>query len=301
MILIAMLSASLASPPAAAPLSQNSAQDASQPKPKEKKPKKHSLRWDPPDVDARVGSLASSPPCVLSQVLDQAGARMTEMIDNLQNFTASEKIEYQVFDDIGSLQDGGRDTFNYLVNFDATAKVSIQETRTPSNGTTASPASSQDKGLPEMALIFLPRLQRDYEMSCEGLGNWNGRSAWVIQFRQRADRPAETLLFSGRMNSMYEARLKGRAWIAADSGEVIHLDTSLMAAIPMMQVRSWALSIDYAPVQFHTQDVTIWLPQTVDAYCELEKNRSIVYHEFSNFQLFSVQTKQVIDKPKDPQ
>jgi hypothetical protein len=289
----------IANSPAASPKEIRAPQDAPAAKTKEKKTKRRPMVWAPPNVDAVVRGLANDPACRVSEVLERAGARVTDMVANLQNFTASEKIEYELLDNNGALQDSGDGTFDYLVAFDTTARLSVQETRTPSRDSYAFPASSEDKGLPEMALIFLPRLQRDYEMTCEGMAMYNGRAAWVVAFHQRADKPAETLSFSSPTNSIYQARLKGRAWIAEDSGEVMHLETSLMEAIPMMQVRDWTISIDYAPVKFHTQDVTIWLPQKVDGYCQLDTKRRIVYHDFSDFQLFSVQTKQVIDKPQN--
>ena len=300
LFIISLLHWTLASGPAAARLPQGGPQNSAQAKLADKKQKKRSLKWNPPNVDAKVPSLSAKPPCELSHVLEQAGARVTELIANLQNFTASERIEYQFLDNIGDLEDGGNGTFDYLVNLEQHPEgVVIQETRTPAKGAYAFAASSADRGLPEMALIFLPRLQADYAMNCEGAGEWAGQKAWVVHFQQRKDKPSETISFSGR-NILYPAQLKGRAWIAADSGGVLHLETSLMAGIPMADVRNWSLSIDYAPVQFHSQTVTIWLPQVVDAYGESEKGRAILYHDFSNFQLFSVQTQQVIEKPKIP-
>jgi hypothetical protein len=94
--------------------------------------------------------------------------------------------------------------------------------------------------------------------------------------------------------------LKGRAWIATDSGEVIHIETSLLGNIPATNIRNWYFSIDYAPVQFHAQNVRTWLPQAVEAYGDFDDRRTIVYHTFTNFMLFSIQTDQMIEKPKDP-
>jgi hypothetical protein len=53
------------------------------------------LRWDPPSIDGPVRGGDLSTPSALSSVLEQADARATEMVANLQNFTAQEKIEYQ--------------------------------------------------------------------------------------------------------------------------------------------------------------------------------------------------------------
>jgi hypothetical protein len=94
--------------------------------------------------------------------------------------------------------------------------------------------------------------------------------------------------------------LKGRAWIAADSGQVMHLETNMMHGLATIGLQGGAVSVDYAPVKFHTQDVEIWLPRSAIAYSDYGKHRMIFGHDFSAFQLFSVQTQQVIEKPKTP-
>ena len=73
-----------------------------------------------------------------------------------------------------------------------------------------------------------------------------------------------------------------------------------MEAVTNANVRQMYLSIEYAPVQFRTQNVRIWLPQSVDAYGDFGDHRAIIFHTFSNFLLFSVQTDQTAEKPKTP-
>ncbi len=91
--------------------------------------------------------------------------------------------------------------------------------------------------------------------------------------------------------------IKGRAWIAADSGQVMHLETSLVEGISMIELEENAISVDYAPVKFESQNVEIWLPQFAVAYTDYAKRRMIIEHTFSDFQLFSVQTQENIQKP----
>lgn len=267
----------------------------------QKKIKNRGMIWNPPDVDARLKSASGASECDLASILQTAGSRAEEMKDNLPNFTADERIQFQSLGRMGDLQDAGVGTFEYLVFFSTTASgTSVQETRTPAKGTSPFPASTQDIGLPELTMIFLPAIQTDYDMKCEGSVVWDGQRAWVVHFQQRADRPMRTLTFRDDKSS-YPAMLKGRAWLSAADGNVIHLETDLMQAIPMMGVKNWWLSLDYSPVQFHTQNVTFWLPQKVDAYSEFTDRRTIKYHNFSNFLLFSVQTRQDIQNPKQPQ
>jgi VWFA-related protein len=259
------------------------------------------LNWTPPLVDAPFRSGVSSTPCVLSDIREQAGSRASELYTSLQSFSAQEGIEYQASDHMGYLQDARTGNFDYVVIFQQTpAGTTVQESRHPKRGSRLLTAFTQDIGLPEMALMFLPEIQDDYEMSCEGTAEWNGQRTQVVHFVPRKDKPGRTLSFRDSKGKMYPARLKGRAWIAADSGEVMHMETSLMEEIPGTKVRHWYLSISYAPVQFHGQNVRMLLPQTVDAYCDFEDHRTIVYHTFTDFMLFSVETGQAIEKPKNP-
>jgi VWFA-related protein len=247
------------------------------------------LQWAPPLVDMPLGAGASSQTCMLDEILRQAGTRASELFTSLQSFSAQEDIEYQSTDHMGYLQDARIGTFDYLVLFQQTREgTSVQESRQPKRGSRLQPVFAQDVGLPEMALMFLPEIQTDYEITCEGSAEWNGQSTHVVRFVNRKNRQAHTLSFRDSKGVVYPAKLKGRAWIAVDSGEILHLESSLTDEMPKVRVRHWYLSIDYAPVQFHTQDVRMLLPQIVDAYCDFEDHRTIVYHAFSNFKLFSV-------------
>lgn len=267
--------------------------------PVQKKPKTRAIRWDPPNVDASVKSLNTAPPCVLADVLQNAGDRAREMRDNLPNFTADEHIEYQSISHSEDLQQYGDGTFQYLVELTPTAwGASARETRTPAHGTHLSPSGTRDRGLPEMALLFLPGLQGDYDMHCYGETKWDDQLAWAIHFQQRAGTVAHTYSYQDGSGGVYRARLKGRAWISADSGNVVHLETALVDAIPEVRVQNAWFSIEYGPVQFHSRNVRFWLPQTAEAYQQFTENRTITYHTFSNFMVFSVQTKQEVDKPK---
>src|SRR5580658_1880667 len=102
----------------------------------------------------------------------------------------------------------------------------------------------------------------------------------------------------------YPAKLKGRAWIAVDAGQVIHLETNLVEWIPAMHLKSEAISIDYGPVQFHSQPIALWLPLSAAVYSDFilaaapgssmatsdapQDRRYYAQYSFSDYQLFSV-------------
>src|SRR5579864_1385364 len=270
---------------------------AQEPKVAPTKIKDRRIQWDPPNLDEPLASVSSSPPCTISDVLRQVGARAQEMMANIPNFAANERIQYQARDQMGSVAEAQAGTFDYIAQFAPDGSGwTVQETRTPLKGTEAFPASAQDVGLPELALIFLPRYQPDFDMTCDGAAQWDGQAAWVIRFRQRPDKPSEILSVPGT-KPLYRMKLKGRAWLAADSGEVLHLDTGILEAIPSLRLRNWWLSINYGPVQFHSVNVRMWLPQTVDAYAQFDDYRTLISHTFADFMVFSVRAQQDIGKP----
>jgi hypothetical protein len=286
--LIATLLLPLPSPSQQSP-SQTPAPDA----------KKKGLVWDPPKIDSKLPASPDAPPCDLEVVLTQAAARATELIDNLQNFTAREHMDFRVFGagGFGDTRRGGSEAFDYTAIITKRgSSFSVSESRKAAQVAMEFPLENQDIGLPEMALIFFPALRPDFDMKCETATNWNGRAAWIVSFRQRKDRPNQTAAFSTGGHS-YSAPLRGRAWIAQDTGVVIHMNIALMHDIPAVNVREWYLSIDYAPVRFRSKDVTVWLPQSAQTWAAFDIDHVVVTHTFSDFFLFSVQTTQETSPP----
>jgi len=264
----------------------------------ERPAKRKNLSWNPPDVDAPLHALAALPPCDLPKVLKETGARAVELTTNLENFTAQEQIEYKRLDRIGFPEESDASLFDYVFAFEQRDGRHVsREYRTPAKGGHAFPTSGQDTGQVALALIFLPTLQTDYATTCEGLDKWNGQFAWVIHFQQRKDKPSRTIEFRTKEGT-YFPMLKGRAWISMENSQVLHLETNLMHSAPSADLQSGATSIDYAPVQIQSRKLELWLPQRVEAYWEISNRRIILYHTFSNFKLFTVETEENIQKPK---
>lgn len=282
--------------------------------PQEKEKKASRLRWDPPQVDARVPSLSATPPCSLPDVQKQSGQRARELVDHLQKFIAHDQVRYEQTGKLGMASppitgtlpvgSGERDAsgtakFDYVVDYENSGPLNFHEYRTRLAGADDGKLSAfLDRGLPVLALIFHPELQSDYEMRCEGSAQWNEHPAWVVHFRQLKGKLPRTLTMQ-TSTQVYPLSLKGRAWIAANSGQVMHIETSLVDGIMAIDLQQIAISVDYALIKSQSQNVEIWLPQSVVAYTEFTKRQIIVEHTFSDFQIFSVQTQETIQKPRE--
>ncbi len=275
------------------------------------------LRWNPPRADAPVASLSTTPACSLPDVLNQAGQRAEELVDHLQNFIAHEQIRYDSkfvpessngFVGTGKIRAGetsGGETlagkFDYVADIRTkSAQIQVHEFRKPLPGANNEYLRAiLDKGLPALALIFHPSLQSDYEMHCEGSVQWHSQTAWVVDFRQKRGMRPRTLAM-GTGTKAYQLMIKGRAWIAANSGQVMHLETNLVSPVPEIGLEEYAFSVDYAPVKFQSQNVEIWLPLSAVAYRHNTEQHMITEHTFSDFQLFSIQTQETIQQHSEP-
>lgn len=148
-----------------------------------------------------------------------------------------------------------------------------------------------------MALAFHPVFRGDFQMTCEGRGDWRGRPAWLVYFRQRTGVPGRVSAFvlNGRM---FRINLKGRAWIMADSFEIAHMETDLVQPTPEIQFTLQHISADYKPVHF-SAGRDLWLPASADLYFEFRKQRFHRRDTFSRYRLFAVSSTQVIDQPPE--
>lgn len=255
--------------------------------------------WIPPDVDKIVPLVEPGVACALPQVVAGVGRRMKDLVDNLQKFDATEHVEHFTVNADGSRGGLQTRTSDYLVTI-ALSHAGIfrlSEYRDGSLDASAFPAQIATMGLPGMALIFHPTQISDFNVTCEGLGQWDGHPAWQVHFAQRPDRPNRTLAYViGRDN--YPVPLKGRAWIDASTYQLLRLESELIKPIPQIALTQQYLAIDYGPVQFQSRKQQVWLPLDAEVYSERGQHRFYRRHTFTNFRLFEVDSAQEIQAPK---
>jgi hypothetical protein len=255
--------------------------------------------WTPPGIDKIVPNVEAGVACPLPQVVGGAGQRMKDLVDNLQKFDATEHVEHFNVDAAGSRGRSETRTFDYVVTiaFSDTGVFRLAEYRDGSLDPSVFPAQIATMGLPGMALIFHPSQVSDFDLTCEGLGQWYGRPAWQLHFAQRPDRPNRTLAYViGR--SYYPVPLKGRAWIDASTYQVLRLESELMKPVPEIALTQQYLAIDYGPVQFQTRKQQVWLPLDAEVYSERGQHRFYRRHTFSDFKVFEVDSTQKIQAPE---
>lgn len=258
-------------------------------------------RWAPADVDETVPPIAPGVRCLLPEVLQSAGERINELVTNLRQFTATEHVEHQKAGKAGNWHAPRTVSFNYLAELQEPlpGMLRMEEMRDGSASPAVFPDKLADLGLPAMVVVFHPYFVDQFSMSCEGLGDWRGQPAWQIHFKQRPDRPVRVRGWVVRGRE-FPIKLKGRAWVAADSFQVLHLEADLLEPVPEIRLVREHMTIDYQPVRFQQRDVELWLPQSAEVYMDFQEQYYRRRHSFSDFLLFSVDVSQKVVVPKEP-
>lgn len=256
--------------------------------------------WAPPDIDAERPFTVSGAGCSLPKVLKSAGRNATELATDLEKFSSREEYEAVEIKRDASLERPVSRTYSYMVFIEHPNSRIIHVNEFRDQGTTAEemPGELADMGAPGLVLAFHPLLQGDFAWSCEGLGKWQGKPAWIVRFEQRSDRSNRLLAFESSTGT-HSLPLKGRAWVSENGGQVMHLETDLVAPIPELRLKREHFVIDYKAVAFPKRKVTLWLPENVDVYFHYRGHYLRHYHHFSDFQLFWTGATQKIGQPKN--
>ena len=257
--------------------------------------------WLPPDIDEKVPPVESGVACNLEEVIAKSGNRIQEFIANVDQFTATEAVTHVSINKWGFPSRPIKFEFNYVVSIkkNRLGLLNVEEYRDSHYSAAQFPDGIATTGLPALVLIFHPSNLQNFALTCEGLARSHGAPAWQIHFHQRTDRPNTIRTYQlGTQGPAYSVPLRGRAWIAADSFQIVQLETDLVASLPQIRLAADHAAIEYGPVHFRSRNQDMWLPQIAEVFYDWRGRRTHRRHSFKNYLLFSVDDKERISQPK---
>jgi tetratricopeptide (TPR) repeat protein len=255
--------------------------------------------WGPVAVDVAKPQVAAGVSCPAEDVIAKAGERVKDLVDDLAKFDAIEDVYHEDVDQAGVPKKQVTLKFDYVASISEPkpGRFLVDEYRSGRSGTEDFPDQIATRGLPTLAFIFHPDMRDDFDMACEGLGTWNQKATWLVHFRQREDKPhrIQDYVINGKV---YPVSMKGRAWISADTYQIVRLESELVTPMPEIQLMSEHQTVDYAPVQFPKSKTELWLPKNAEIYFDFRKHRYFRRHSFDHFMLFSVDMEEKRKEPK---
>jgi tetratricopeptide (TPR) repeat protein len=249
--------------------------------------------WGPPGVDDVKPTVAPGVICPYQQIIAMTGDRVKQLVDSMAEFSATEDLLHEQLDPVGNPITKETRKFDYVASI-AEARpgfLEVDEYRNERYGLLDLPDHIATTGFVTLALIFHPDMQGNFEFTCEGLGDWHGKPAWILHFQQRADRPnrIESYVAAGEP---YRVDQKGRAWIDADNLEIVRIESDLVKPVRQLSVQHQIA--EYGPVHFQRKNIDLWLPQSADLFLEINRRRYYRRHSFDHYMLFSTNS---VDTP----
>jgi tetratricopeptide (TPR) repeat protein len=219
--------------------------------------------WLPPGVDDKVPPVEPGAACMLNDVLQRAGRRIQEFVSNLNRYTATESLTHQSVNKWGLAFQSEARKFVYLAEIWEVKPgyFNVEEYRSVAGFPGQFPGGVETRGLPALAMIFHPDNVGNFDIACEGLAQRSNGLAWQVHFRQRSDRPNTMRRYRlGSEGQSYPVAIKGRAWIAADTYQLVRLETDLISPLQVIRLNADRAVVEYGPVHFRERQLDIWLP-----------------------------------------
>lgn len=260
------------------------------------------LHWLPDNVDDAVPPLEPGVSCPLVDVLKKVSANVSELPELVDRYAATEVVLHEELNNGGYAEHVENLSFNYLASIREIKNkfgefLDVQEYRNGSTGNDMFPNQMASTGLPSVVLIFHPWLISDFDMTCEGLSRASTGFAWQIHFSQKKDK--ESRIRQYRIGGhVYRVALKGRAWIDANTFQVVRLETDLREPRADLRLISEHLVMEYGAVHFKSRKEVLWLPASADYYALFRGHRVHRRHAFADYILFSIDDKQELGKPR---
>jgi tetratricopeptide (TPR) repeat protein len=254
--------------------------------------------WQPPGVDDVKLAIAPSVVCPSAKVIEESGKRVQEFVDDVSRFAAVENLFHQALDSYGIPIRTDERKYNYVATISEPERgiLNVDEYRAAKLGLSGYPDHIASTGFATLALVFHPDMRDNFELSCEGLGDWHGQATWLVHFRQRDDRPNHMHAYKIG-NRIQSVALKGRAWITADRFQIVRMEAELVKPMPDIQLLSEHQIVEYGPVPFPRKNTTLWLPKSAEIYFDFRKHRYYRRHSFDHYMLYSVDSD---EKRKEP-
>ncbi|HKD84797.1 MAG TPA: tetratricopeptide repeat protein [Terriglobales bacterium] len=257
------------------------------------------LTWQPPGIDEEPPPVATPVNCPAQQVIEGAGLGVEQLVADVAKFAAIEDLVHERLDEMGNPTARETRKFDYAAAIyqNQPDVVVVDEYRTERYGLDNLPDRIADNGFAALALVFHPAMRDEFQMTCEGLGDWHGQPTWLVRFQQREDRPnrMQAYLVGG---ARYSVSLKGRAWITPEKFQVVRIETEMTKPMPQIGLMTEHQITEYGPVPFKKKNLELWLPKTAEVYMYFRGHRYYRKHSFEKYMLFSVDEEQKVREAK---
>jgi tetratricopeptide (TPR) repeat protein len=120
--------------------------------------------WEPAGIDDVKPSVASGVTCPDDQVIEMAGERVKELVDDVAKFSAIEDLTHEKLDELGHPISHETRKFNYVVSISEAQPgfLAVEEYRNEVTGLRDYPDQIASQGFTSLALVFHPDMRDNF-------------------------------------------------------------------------------------------------------------------------------------------
>ena len=235
----------------------------------------------------------------LGSVLERAAKQAASFLEVMSETNCTERVMQQKLSSDGKVLEKGTSTYDYLIMISTDGgDLNLVESRLAPDDAKQHKKSHAplliSNGFSTLFLVFHPYYAAGFQFTSEGQESIDGLTLTKIHFQHIPGmRSPAALAVRGRE---YPLDFQGTAFIDAQTGVIHRLTVSLDSGMEDVGLRSMHSEIKFAPVTFHDQPETIWLPAEVTVDVETPHQHWRNTHNFSSYRRFAVNTKEQVAK-----
>jgi hypothetical protein len=240
---------------------------------------------------------AASEGIELASLLNRAGNRTAEFLDQLSDVKCTEHVRQEKLgkDDKVALKE--ESTYDYLVMLtNASGELSLSESRLPIHEAKRDRRNTSmllSNGFATLFLVFHPYYSEAFKFRLLGEETVGGRILARVTFQHvRGMKSPAALALRGRE---YPLELLGTAWIDPQTGSIARIEAGIEDTLQDVGLKSLHSEIDFAPLPFAGSKVVYWFPTQATVDVETPKQHWRNLHRFGEYQKFSVNTAEKVN------
>ena len=240
----------------------------------------------------------------LDSILAAVGENVTKLYADLPNISSSENVRQEKLSQQGKPGEAQEHKYRYLCLMLADRwGPSADEYRTDSSGTRSYQGGMAEgfmltAGFVSGPLLFHPAYQKGSTFRLLGSQKVQGREAFVIAYAQN---PARSRLYGTFQDSKNSRPMhkQGLVWIDSETHQIIRLTSDLLRPLSELRLEKVKTEIAFGEVHFNRTENGFWLPNEVTVTLDWNGKAFRNKHQYSEFQLFSVDSTQKLGSLKD--
>jgi len=240
----------------------------------------------------------------LQPILAAVGTNVEEFFRSFPNTSSLEKIHQEKVKGNGKRGENQDQKFQYLCVTPVNAwGPGFSEYRASLSGDPARPRGLTEgfmitSGFASASLVFHPAYQSEAAFRYLGRQKVNGRATHVLLFAQH---PSQAHVYGSFMDGKSETAIyvQGVAWVDCQNYQILRLLTDLLKPLPEIELRRQTTDIDFSEVHFKSIPGAFWLPHEVAVTVDWRGRVLRNDHQYSDFKVFNVDSKEKMGKPKD--